>query len=58
MCCGDQVPRGHNSESDLHTSNNVNTLTPKPAITGHATSVLVGRISAGCSSERGEKAVG
>ncbi|GBN60296.1 hypothetical protein AVEN_218214-1 [Araneus ventricosus] len=35
-----------------------NTLTPKPAVTGHATSILVGRISAGYCSERGEKAVG
>ncbi|GBM76310.1 hypothetical protein AVEN_214736-1 [Araneus ventricosus] len=36
----------------------VNTLTPKPAVTGLATFILVGRISAGCCSERGEKAVG
>ncbi|GBM38435.1 hypothetical protein AVEN_260814-1 [Araneus ventricosus] len=36
----------------------VNTLTPNPAVTGHATSILVGRISAGCCSERGDKAVG
>ncbi|GBN84893.1 hypothetical protein AVEN_28520-1 [Araneus ventricosus] len=35
-----------------------NILTPKPAVIGHATSILVGRISAGCCSERGEKAVG
>ncbi|GBM65415.1 hypothetical protein AVEN_214887-1, partial [Araneus ventricosus] len=35
-----------------------NTLTPKSTVTGHATSILVGRISAGCCSERGEKAVG
>ncbi|GBL81389.1 hypothetical protein AVEN_143686-1 [Araneus ventricosus] len=35
-----------------------NTLTPKPPVTGHATSILVGRISAGCCSESGEKAVG
>ncbi|GBM58847.1 hypothetical protein AVEN_261759-1 [Araneus ventricosus] len=34
-----------------------NTLTPKPAVTGHAISILVGRISAGFCSERGEKAV-
>ncbi|GBN16439.1 hypothetical protein AVEN_183889-1 [Araneus ventricosus] len=36
----------------------INTLTPKPAVTGHTTSILVGRISAGCCSERGKKAVG
>ncbi|GBM85478.1 hypothetical protein AVEN_93747-1 [Araneus ventricosus] len=35
-----------------------NPLTPKPAETDHATSILVERISAGCCSERGEKAVG
>ncbi|GBO08227.1 hypothetical protein AVEN_45354-1 [Araneus ventricosus] len=35
-----------------------NTLTPKPAVTGHASSILVGRFSAGCYSERREKAVG
>ncbi|GBN70558.1 hypothetical protein AVEN_44970-1 [Araneus ventricosus] len=35
-----------------------NTLTPKPAVTVHATSILVGRISAGCFSEKGEKAAG
>ncbi|GBO21658.1 hypothetical protein AVEN_132811-1 [Araneus ventricosus] len=35
-----------------------NTLTSIPAITGHATSILVGLISADCCSERGEKAVG
>ncbi|GBO19394.1 hypothetical protein AVEN_90086-1, partial [Araneus ventricosus] len=35
-----------------------NTLTAKPPVTGHATSILVGRISAGCCSEMGEKAVG
>ncbi|GBM32047.1 hypothetical protein AVEN_127385-1 [Araneus ventricosus] len=35
-----------------------NTLTPKPAVTSHATSILVGRISASCCSERREKAVG
>ncbi|GBO39870.1 hypothetical protein AVEN_153241-1, partial [Araneus ventricosus] len=32
-------------------------LTPKPAVTGHATSILVGRISAGYCSESGEKVV-
>ncbi|GBN66017.1 hypothetical protein AVEN_92767-1 [Araneus ventricosus] len=36
----------------------INTLTPNPALTGHGTSILVGRISAGCCSEKGEKAVG
>ncbi|GBM05935.1 Elongation of very long chain fatty acids protein AAEL008004 [Araneus ventricosus] len=35
-----------------------NTLTPKPAVTAHATSILVGRISTGCCSESREKAVG
>ncbi|GBN22246.1 hypothetical protein AVEN_261986-1 [Araneus ventricosus] len=35
-----------------------NPLTPKPPGTGHATSILVGRLSAGCCSEREEKAVG
>ncbi|GBO10906.1 hypothetical protein AVEN_259507-1, partial [Araneus ventricosus] len=35
----------------------LNTPTPKPSVTGHATSTLVGRISAGCCSERKEKAV-
>ncbi|GBM81993.1 hypothetical protein AVEN_202637-1 [Araneus ventricosus] len=37
--------------------NEMNTATPKPAVTDHATFILVGRISAGCYSERGEKAV-
>ncbi|GBL56032.1 hypothetical protein AVEN_222585-1 [Araneus ventricosus] len=36
----------------------LNPLTPKPAITDHTTSILVGRISAGCCSEWGEKAIG
>ncbi|GBM80071.1 hypothetical protein AVEN_227810-1 [Araneus ventricosus] len=36
---------------------NLNPLTPKPAITVHATSILVRRISAGYCSESGEKAV-
>ncbi|GBM74769.1 hypothetical protein AVEN_225107-1 [Araneus ventricosus] len=36
----------------------LNTLTPNPAVTGHATSILVGQISAGCCCERREKAVG
>ncbi|GBM79076.1 hypothetical protein AVEN_183139-1 [Araneus ventricosus] len=36
----------------------INTLTPKPAVTDHASSILVGRISADCYSERGAKAVG
>ncbi|GBM31990.1 hypothetical protein AVEN_222320-1 [Araneus ventricosus] len=36
----------------------VNTLTPKPAVTGHATSTLVGRISVGCCSERGRRQLG
>ncbi|GBM29341.1 hypothetical protein AVEN_232524-1, partial [Araneus ventricosus] len=36
----------------------VNPLTPKPAVTVHATSILEGRISAGSCSESGEKAVG
>ncbi|GBN36127.1 hypothetical protein AVEN_151842-1 [Araneus ventricosus] len=36
----------------------VNTLTPKPPVTGHTTSILVGRISAGYCSLKGEKAVG
>ncbi|GBL71751.1 hypothetical protein AVEN_191020-1 [Araneus ventricosus] len=35
----------------------INPLTPKPAVTGHTTSILVGRISAGCCSEWEEKAV-
>ncbi|GBO09056.1 hypothetical protein AVEN_218331-1 [Araneus ventricosus] len=35
-----------------------NPLTPKPAVTGNANSILVLRISAGCRSEWGEKAVG
>ncbi|GBM97007.1 hypothetical protein AVEN_57180-1 [Araneus ventricosus] len=43
----------------VRTSNRIiNTLTPKPAVTGHATSILVGRISAGCCSKRREKVVG
>ncbi|GBO21054.1 hypothetical protein AVEN_204893-1, partial [Araneus ventricosus] len=36
----------------------LNTPTPKPAVTGHATSILVGRISAGCCSERGRRQLG
>ncbi|GBN44519.1 hypothetical protein AVEN_275226-1 [Araneus ventricosus] len=36
----------------------INNLTPKPAVTGHATSIPVSRISVGCCSERVEKAVG
>ncbi|GBM41872.1 hypothetical protein AVEN_8541-1 [Araneus ventricosus] len=35
-----------------------NPLTHNPAVTDHATSILVGRISAGYCSESGEKAVG
>ncbi|GBL97031.1 hypothetical protein AVEN_254083-1 [Araneus ventricosus] len=35
-----------------------NSLTPKPAVLGHETSILVGRISAGYCSESREKAVG
>ncbi|GBL83490.1 hypothetical protein AVEN_196344-1 [Araneus ventricosus] len=35
-----------------------NTLTPNPAVTGHATSILVGRIWVGCCSEREEKTMG
>ncbi|GBN16784.1 hypothetical protein AVEN_231369-1 [Araneus ventricosus] len=31
----------------------INTLTPKPAVTSHATSILVGQISAGCCSRKG-----
>ncbi|GBN83815.1 hypothetical protein AVEN_14635-1 [Araneus ventricosus] len=38
--------------------NEFNTLTPKPVVTGHSTSILVDRIPAGCCSERGEKADG
>ncbi|GBM34056.1 hypothetical protein AVEN_162233-1 [Araneus ventricosus] len=30
-------------------------MTPKPAITGHATPILVGQISASCCSERGRR---
>ncbi|GBM84511.1 hypothetical protein AVEN_147626-1 [Araneus ventricosus] len=41
-----------------HTSRCLIPLTPKPAVTGHATSILVGRISAGYCSESGEKAIG
>ncbi|GBN34717.1 hypothetical protein AVEN_260912-1 [Araneus ventricosus] len=36
----------------------LNTLTPKPAVTGHTTSIILGRVLAGCCTERGEKAVG
>ncbi|GBM85482.1 hypothetical protein AVEN_129609-1 [Araneus ventricosus] len=36
----------------------INTLTPKPPLSDHATSILVGRISADFCSEKGEKAVG
>ncbi|GBM51142.1 hypothetical protein AVEN_2494-1 [Araneus ventricosus] len=36
----------------------VNPLTPKLAVTGHATSILVGRISAGYCSECEEKVDG
>ncbi|GBM29961.1 hypothetical protein AVEN_225644-1 [Araneus ventricosus] len=34
-----------------------NPLTTSPAVIGHATSILVGRISAGCFSERRKKEV-
>ncbi|GBM46053.1 hypothetical protein AVEN_164064-1 [Araneus ventricosus] len=34
----------------------INTLTPKPAVNSHETSILMGRISARYCSERGEKA--
>ncbi|GBM89514.1 hypothetical protein AVEN_15319-1 [Araneus ventricosus] len=36
----------------------MNPLTPKPTVAGHATSILVGRISGGGCSEWREKAVG
>ncbi|GBN46796.1 hypothetical protein AVEN_163416-1, partial [Araneus ventricosus] len=36
----------------------INPLTPRTAVTAHASPILVGRISAGCRSEWGEKAVG
>ncbi|GBM87701.1 hypothetical protein AVEN_57219-1 [Araneus ventricosus] len=42
----------------LYVNLHINPLTPKPAVIGHAISILVGRISAGYCSESGEKAVG
>ncbi|GBM69635.1 hypothetical protein AVEN_17595-1 [Araneus ventricosus] len=36
----------------------VNPLTPKPAVTDHATSILVGRVSAGYCSESGRRQLG
>ncbi|GBN38016.1 hypothetical protein AVEN_6874-1 [Araneus ventricosus] len=45
------------SSADDCLVSDLNPLIPKPAVTGHATSILEGRISASCCSESGEKAV-
>ncbi|GBO43031.1 hypothetical protein AVEN_220292-1, partial [Araneus ventricosus] len=51
-------PKNNCNIARSHTQVCINPLTPKPAVTGHATSIVVGRISAGCRPERWEKAVG
>ncbi|GBN70986.1 hypothetical protein AVEN_172095-1, partial [Araneus ventricosus] len=48
----------HSVQENRENTSCFNTLTPKPAVTGHSTSILVGRISAGCCSERRRKSVG
>ncbi|GBM09334.1 hypothetical protein AVEN_135062-1 [Araneus ventricosus] len=54
------VRKHHATLKKLNHYNNYhfNPLTPKPAVTDHATSILVGRISAGYCFKSGEKAVG
>nr|GBO41731.1 hypothetical protein AVEN_258610-1 [Araneus ventricosus] len=47
-----------NKHQNFQEISSFNPLTPKPAITGHITSILVGRVSAGYCSESGEKAGG